>query len=155
MPKALWLQDARDSINLLWSVFASRHKLMINDFCHFLTGRHPAGMTKTQRAFIINLEKFYNSRKRPPAGWSRAPSPPRVRVSLSVVLGQCILESSVTQIPLHLTTKTHTLRVRATPCHHDEWLLLFKTDSAKHNQRLLCMGFAKFYLGRADSTALM
>ncbi len=57
-------------------------------------------------------------------GRSRAPSPPRVRVSLSVVLGQCILESSVTQTPLHLTTKTHTLRVRATRAKHDRWGLM-------------------------------
>ncbi len=68
-------------------------------------------MTKTRRAnpLIIILEQTYNSRKRPPCflilagvpagGRSRAPSPPRVRVSLSVVLGQFILESLVTQIP--------------------------------------------------------
>ncbi len=79
--------------------------------CHFLTGRHFEEMTKTRRAnpFIIILEQTYNSRKRPPClliladvsagGRSRAPSPPRVRVSLSVVLGQFILESLVTQIP--------------------------------------------------------
>ncbi len=83
--------------------------------CHFLTGRHCVAMTKTRRAFIIILEQTYNSRKRPPCfliladvsagGRSRAPSPPRVRVSLSVVLGQCILESLVTQTPLHLTNR--------------------------------------------------
>ena len=58
--------------------------------CHFLIGRHNEVMTKTRRAnpSIIILEQFYNSRKRPTKGRSRAPSPPRVRVSLSVVLGQ-------------------------------------------------------------------
>ncbi len=94
-------------------------------------GRHNEVMTKTRRAFIIILEQTYNSRKRPPCfliladvsagGRSRAPSPPRVRVSLSVVLGQYILESSVTRIPLYLANKTHTLRVRATRAKHDRW----------------------------------
>ena len=82
MPKALWLQDDKPSINL---------EITYHHFSSFLkSGRHFEEMTKTRRAnpLIINLEQFYNSRKRPPKGWSRAPSPPRVRVSLSVVLGQ-------------------------------------------------------------------
>ncbi len=97
---------------------------MISDFCHFLTGRHCVAMTKTRKGIHSYSRANISPRNRPPKGWSRAPSPPRVRVSLSVVLGQCILESLVTQTPLHLTTKTHTLRVRATRAKHDRWVLM-------------------------------
>ena len=92
-----------------------------------------------------------SSRKRPPCflilagvpagGRSRAPSPPRVRVSLSVVLGQSSLRVAGDANSLTPNNQdahpSGSRDLRATMMNG----YFFTMDFAKHNQRLLCMGF--------------